>query len=121
MAQIPVLEVGALNISASPHPEGIYRRLFSQVADKEVPVWGSDKAKITQPGPFEDQPNWLYGQILVWAEIDLDGKWINKSKNKEATPEEKRKVSEAIPRNLEPNFRAFNFIFIEDKHHLVLE
>jgi hypothetical protein len=121
MAFVPILEVGALNISASPHPPGIYRELLNAVSDKEVPVWGSDRAKITQPGPFEDHADWLFGQILVWAEIDTEGKWLNKLKNKEATPEEKRKAVEAIPPDLEPNFRSFNFIFLEKKHRLVLE
>lgn len=119
MAQ--VLEIGALNITASPHPPGIYRQLLTAVADKEVSIWGSDRAKITQPGPFEDHADWLYGQILIWAEIDTKGKWINKTKNKEATPEEKRKAVEALPADLEPNFRSFNFIFLEKKHRLVLE
>lgn len=118
---VPRIQVGAINIAASPHPEGIYASAFEAVADKEVWVWGSDKAKITAPGPFEDKPNWLYGQILVWAEIDIDGKWLNKRKNKEATPEEKKKVAEALPSDLEPNFRAFNYIFIVNKHRLVLE
>ncbi len=118
---VPRIEVGAINIAASPHPEGIYRKAFEAVANKEVWVWGSDKAKITVPGPFEDKPNWLYGQILVWAEIDIDGKWLNKTKNKEATPEEKKKVADALPSDLEPNFRAFNYIFVVDKHRLVLE
>jgi len=118
---VPRIEVGAINIAASPHPEGVYRKAFEAVADKEIWVWGSDKAKITAPGPFEDKPNWLYGQILVWAEIDIDGKWLNKTKNKEATPEEKKKVAAALPRDLEPNFRSFNYIFVVDKHRLVLE
>jgi hypothetical protein len=121
MANVPIIEVGALNITASPHPPGIYQQILSAVADKEVPVWGSDRAKITQPGPFEDHEDWLYGQILVWAEIDINGKWLNKAKNKEATPEEKKEVIEALPEDLEPNFRSFNFIFLEKKHRLVLE
>lgn len=115
------IEVGAVNIAASPHPDGVYRRLLEAVADKEIWVWGSDKAKITSPGPFEDNSNWLYGQILVWAEIDTRGKWLNKRKNKEATAEEKQQVADALPADLEPNFRAFNYIFIVNKHRLVLE
>jgi hypothetical protein len=118
---VPNISIGAINIAASPHPEGVYTALFRAVADKEIWVWGSDKAKITAPGPFEGKSDWLYGQILVWAEIDMKGKWLNKRKNKEATQEEKQKVANAIPRDLEPNFRAFNYIFIVSKHRLVLE
>src|SRR5262245_1243819 len=112
MPEIAKLELGALNISASPHPEGIYRRSLQAVADREVRVFGTDWAKITEPGPLDDHPDWLYGQILVWTGINADGKWLNKRKNKEATPEEKKKIIAALPNDLEPNFRAFNFVFV---------
>jgi hypothetical protein len=121
MAAIPRLEVGAINIAASPHPEGIYRRALDAVANREVRVHGSDWAKITQPGPFDDHADWLFGQILVWTQIDATKPWLNKRRNSEATPEEKQQAVESIPRDLEPNFRAFNFIFLEKRHRLVLE
>jgi hypothetical protein len=115
------IEVGALNIVASPHPQGIYRRILSEVANKEVHLWGSDMAKITQFQELEDRPNLLYGRILVWAEIDIDGKWLNKKKNVEATLAEKKKIADAIPPDFEPNFRSFNYVLIEEKHRLVVE
>jgi Domain of unknown function (DUF4747) len=118
---VPVLDVGAINISASPHPEGIYRRALLAVADKEVRIYGSDWAKITDPGPFDDHPDWLFGQILVWSQIDPNKPWLNKQKNTEATAEEKQKFFKALPAYIEPNFRAFNFIFLEKRHRLVLE
>jgi hypothetical protein len=51
--------------------------------------------------------------------IDKDGKWLNQDKNVEATPEEKSKIQ--IPEGIDPNFRSFNFVFLEDKHLLVIE
>ncbi len=115
------IEVGALNIVASPHPDGVYRQVLRQVANKEVPLWGSDRAKITEFQEMEDRPDLLYGRILVWSEIDPDGKWLNKVKNVEATVEEKKEIAEAIPQDYEPNFRSFYFLFVEGKHRLVFE
>jgi hypothetical protein len=55
----------------------------------------------------------------VWTEIDKAGKWLNQETDKEATDVEKRAIQ--IPTSLDPNFRSFNFIFLEDRHLLVLE
>ena len=119
MARNPTITIGSINISVDPHPPGIYRRLFQQVADKGVLIWGSDWAKITVPQVRETKPPSFYGRILVWTEIDKDGKWLNQEKNKEATPAEKAAIQ--IPENFDPNFRSFNFVFLEERHLLVLE
>jgi Domain of unknown function (DUF4747) len=119
MAQNPRITIGALNISADPHPAGIYRRLFQQVAEQGVEVWGNDWAKITAPIDRETEPPSFYGRVLVWTEIDPDGKWLDQTTDKEATPAEKRKIR--IPDNLDPNFRSFNFVFLEKRHLLILE
>jgi hypothetical protein len=115
------IEVGALNIVASPHPKGIYVKILKQVANKEVVLWGSDQAKITPIDEIEDRPGLWLGRVLLWAEIDTEGDWINKEKNVRATPEEKRQIAEAIPEEFEPNFRSFWFVLIEDKHRIVIE
>jgi hypothetical protein len=121
MARTARIEVGALNIVASPHPPGVYRTILKAVADKEVHLWGSDMAKITEFREFDDDPDRLQGRILVWAEIDIDGKWLNKKKNVEATPDEKQVIAKAIPSDFEPNFRSFNYVFVESKHRMVVE
>lgn len=115
------IEVAALNVVASPHPKGVYREILGSIANKEVTLWGSDRAKITEFLPMEDRQNLLYGRILVWGEIDKDGKWLNKTKNIEATPEEKQLIADSIPEDYEPNFRSFYAIFSEEKHRLVFE
>lgn len=119
MARTPRLEIGAINIAADPHPEGIYRRLFQKVADRSIPIWGNDWAKITAPQDRETNPPSFYGRILIWTEIDKDGKWLNQETDKEATPTEKSAIQ--IPNTLDPNFRSFSFVFLEDRHLLVLE
>lgn len=121
MVGLNTIEVGAINIVASPHPEGIYRKILKKVANKEVFLGGSDKGKITEVTEAEDNPNILFGRVLVWAEIDTEGHWLNKRKNTEATDREKQEIAAALPKDYEPNFRSFHFIFLEDKHRLIVE
>jgi Domain of unknown function (DUF4747) len=119
MAQNPRITIGALNVSADPHPTGIYRRLFQKVAEQGMQVWGNDWAKITAPADRETKPPSFFGRVLVWTDIDPDGKWLDQRTDKEATPAEKRKIQ--IPDNLDPNYRSFNFVFLESRHLLILE
>ena len=119
MADTPTIVMGALNIAADPHPKGVYRTLFEAAADKPIRLWGSDWAKITAPIDRESTQPSFYGRILVWTEIDRDGRWLNQAEDREATPTEKRAIQ--IPEILDPNFRSFNFVFIEDRHLLILE
>jgi hypothetical protein len=119
MADTVTIAMGALNIAADPHPPGVYRTLFDRAVDVPVRLWGSDWAKITKPIDRESKSPSFYGRILVWTEIDRDGKWLNQDEDREATPIEKKEIR--IPEILDPNFRSFNFVFIEDRHLLVLE
>lgn len=121
MVELNTIKIGAMNIVASPHPTGIYREVLKQISDKEVPVGGSDKGKILAPKEFEDNKNLLYGRILIWTHLDADGHWLNKPKNIEATEAEKARIAAALPDDFEPNYRSFNYIFVEDKHHLIFE
>jgi hypothetical protein len=115
----PKIVLGALNISADPHPPGVYRQLFTAVANRPVQIWGPDWGKISEPQDRETDPPSFYGRVLVWTEIDPRGRWINQDKNREATEEEKKNIS--IPENIDPNFRSFNFVFLERRHVLVIE
>lgn len=115
------IEVAALNIVASPHPPGMYFRLLQHVAGKEVPLWGSDRAKITEPRPIDGRPDDFFGEILIWAHIDTDIPWINKDTDTEATEEEMQPVVDALPDNLEPNFRPFNYVLNVAEHIVLFE
>jgi hypothetical protein len=90
MADGKFIEVGALNIVATPHPKGIYVELLRQVAGVEVGVWGSDYAKITTPRRRREEPDIFTGRILVWTRIDKDKRWIDKEKDEEATEDDKK-------------------------------
>ncbi|MES2600526.1 MAG: DUF4747 family protein [Pseudomonadota bacterium] len=115
------IEVAALNIVASPHPDGIYLKLFQHVAGKEILLWGSDRAKITEPRAIEGRDNYFYGEVLVWAHIDTDSPWLNTDTDTEATDEEMQAVVEALPTNLEPNFRPFTYVLNQAEHIVLLE
>ena len=116
------ISIGALNISASPHPAGTYEKLLQEAADNEVPVWGSDWASITPPQRLSaPRQNFLEGRILLWTIIRKDRPWLNKKKRAQATREESQKASGAIPPDFEPNYRSFHYLFIEDKHRLLFE
>jgi hypothetical protein len=109
--------VGALNIAASPHPSGIYQRLFELSAETPIHLAGSDWAKITKVEPRG--ANVLFGRILVWTEIDKNASWLNTTKNKEATADEKDKI--AIPEDIRPNFKGFYFAINTANHLLLVE
>jgi uncharacterized protein DUF4747 len=115
------IEVAALNIVASPHPSGIYLRLLQHVAGKEIQLWGSDRAKITEPREIEGRDGYFYGEILIWAHIDTESPWLNTETDTEATLEEMQEVVDALPDNLEPNFRTFNYMLNQPEHIVLME
>jgi hypothetical protein len=115
------IDVAALNITASPHPPGAYVRLLQFVSGREIPLWGSDRAKITEPRPIDGRPDDFYGEILIWAHIDTESPWINKDTDTEASDEDMEAVVAALPENLEPNFRTFTYVLNQAAHVLVFE
>jgi hypothetical protein len=119
MAGETIIELGAFNVVASPHPEGVYVELLKRVTDVEAHVWGSDYAKITEPRELEDRPGYYFGRILLWTHIDKDNRWLDKTTNDEASEDDKDLI--VIPNDLEPNFRSFHYGLIESKHRLVVE
>lgn len=115
------IAVGALNIVASPHPPGIYLKLLQHVAGTEVPLWGSDLAKITEPREIDGRSDDFFGEVLIWTHIDTESPWINKDTDAEATDEEMLPVVEALPNNLEPNFRPFTYVLNQAEHIVLVE
>lgn len=113
------LVVGALNIVASPHPEGVYLRALQIAAGFQVEVWGSDYAKITPPVPIPTDPENVWGLVHVWTEINRKGRWFDKLKDKEAEQSEKDKI--VIPDHLDPNYRTFYYALDLKKHRLIIE
>jgi Domain of unknown function (DUF4747) len=111
------IQVGALNVAASPHEDGVYFRLMESVADIEVSIGGSDHAKLTKMESTQNYSNVYMGRICVWASIEKDGPWFNKITNDEASSEDKKAVE--IPDYIAPNYRYFYYA-IDVKRHIVL-
>lgn len=118
MAQGRSLKVSALNISATPHPAGIYVDLLKKAAGKKANFRGNDWAKFTKPVE-SDTPGVFTGRILVWTEIDTRGPWLDDETDDLLSPADKATIS--IPKKAKPNYRTFNYVFRVDKHRLYFE
>jgi len=110
--------VSALNISATPHPEGIYVDLLTRAAGKKTNFRGSDWAKLTKPTQTE-QEGVFQGRILVWTEIDTSGPWLNTETDDALSSSDKATIN--IPAKAKPNYRVFNYVFREKGHRLYFE
>lgn len=111
--------VCALNLDATPHPRGIYVTLLRQATKFLVKAHGSDYAKITTPRKYDRDDNVYTGRILVFTEIDVQGRWLDLSNEDELSPTLKKAI--AIPKDARPNFRSFDYAFDERKHRLYFE
>lgn len=72
-----LLQICILNISANPHPDGIYIALLRRAADFYVRARGNDFAKITAPTQDQRVGRYWTGRILLWTEIDISGSWLD--------------------------------------------
>ncbi|MGA8170008.1 MAG: DUF4747 family protein [Methylocystis sp.] len=119
MASTSKIFVAALNVTASPHPEGTYRRLLEAAANHEIHLTGHDFAKLTPPDiPGKDQ-NIVTGRICVWTEIEKKEDWFNKKTNAAATDKDKESI--VIPDILAPNFKYFLYAMDLARHVIVFE
>jgi hypothetical protein len=118
MPQQNRIVIGGLNVAASPHPAGVYERMFAKAANVEREVWGPVFGKITKPRKRANE-DILVGRILTWTPIADDTKWLNKDKDDLATNEDLKDLN--IPDPIEPNYRAFNYAFDAKRHRLIIE
>jgi Domain of unknown function (DUF4747) len=113
------IQICALNIAADPHSEGVYVRLLTRAADFIVNARASDYAKITRPQQSERIPRFYTGRILLWTELDIQGRWLDLSNEDELTPEARRAIS--IPENARPNYRTFDYVLDNEDHRVYFE
>jgi hypothetical protein len=111
------MEIGEINISASPHPPGIYRAALEKAANNGVQIFGSDWAKLTPA--TEQEPGVLVGRVLVWTKIDKEGDWVNLEKNQKASDIDKKKI--VLEPAIQPNYKSFQWAFIEKRHLMFIE
>jgi hypothetical protein len=114
-----LLQICILNISANPHPEGIYIALLRRAADFYVRARGNDFAKITAPTQDQRVGRYWTGRILLWTEIDISGSWLDITSGEELTEELKDTIN--IPTTAKPNYRSFDYAFDNERHLLYFE
>lgn len=113
-----VLEACFLNIVATPHPKGVYRRILEIAAEKPVQFWGDYKAAITKPVGLHDDESFRTFQLIIWLEINPDEPTIDKTALKKARfPREGREFTNKYG----VNGKVFYCIFDEETHMLTAE
>lgn len=112
------LSACALSLDATPHPDGVYVEALRKCANAEVPARGETLAKITAPRKVNNHDSYA-GRLLVWTEINVKGKWLDKKKNEQLSEDEKQKIN--IPDNAAPNYKTFHYVFTEKDHKIYIE
>jgi hypothetical protein len=118
MADEQIVEIGFLNIVATPHPAGVYDRLLRVAAGHQVQFFGDQKAAITAPRAASGEPHLLQGRIVVWTDIDEDQPGVNK---RDLSPVRLADMDFSVPTNLGFNGKAFIFVFNTASHILAME
>lgn len=112
------IRIGFLNVVATPHPEGVYERIFRQVLNKPVKYWGANTAAITSLRARADESDLFSGQILTWIEIDPSSPAVDKQKLEEvALSDDAKKMTTTLGFNS----RAFKFVLDTKQHRVTLE
>lgn len=118
MTDESVIEIGFLNIVATPHPDGVYERLLKQCADQPVKFYGDQTAAITSPRQPKNEPDLLEGRLVVWTDIDENQPGIDKRNLSEVRLSD---MDFSVPSNLGFNGRVFTYVFNVKSHVLALE
>jgi hypothetical protein len=113
-----IIEAAFLNIVASPHPEGVYKRLLKKAARQSINYWGSYYAAYTNPVDARDDSGLLTFTLYVWVEVNPDEPAINKAELLKADfPKEGREFTKRYG----VNGRSFSCAFDPEVHLLTVE
>lgn len=110
------VEFCILNISANPHPSGIYPKLLEKTANIHVNYRGNDFATISKPTFRED--GFYQGRIVCWTDIDTSEPAINKIDLSEIPLED---LDIRIPSHVGLNGRVFSYTLREKDHKVFVE
>ncbi len=112
------LRVGYLNVVATPHPTGVYERLFRAIANTPTKFWGDNTAAIT-PIRARTGAEYLFtGQILTWVEIDPRSPAVDKRRLEEvALSPDARRLTNALGFNS----KVFRFVLDTSNHIISFE
>lgn len=111
-----VIEYCMLNVAASPHPEGVYFRLFERAAGRQIVYFGDNVATISKPEKVRD--GFFRGRIVCWTPINQDEPAVLTDVLQEIDFSD---LNINIPDNVGFNGRVFLYIFREADHTLFVE
>ena len=118
MADEQAVEIGFLNVVATPHPTGVYDRLLRSVAGQPVQFFGDQVAAITTPRAAPGEGHLLQGRIVMWTDIDEDQPGVNK---RDLSAVHLSDMNFTVPRDLGFNGKVFLFVFNTRSHVLAYE
>lgn len=111
-----VIQFCMLNVAASPHPEGVYFRIFERAANRQVQYYGDSVATISKPDRVKD--GFFRGRIVCWTPINKDDPAVLTDVLQEIDFND---LNIDIPDNVGFNGRVFLYIFREADHTLFVE
>lgn len=107
-----------LNVVATPHPKGVYERLFRGASFTAVQYWGSEHAAISEPHEMPGDDGFFLITLSLWVEIDPDEPTIRKGDLlKGGFPREGREFTNQYG----VNGRVFSCILDTNTHTLTVE
>lgn len=120
------LHVQALNIACTPHPDGVYLKLFKKIYSlkRAVRVHGPRHARFS--GRLEHRPaeglhrEMLYGYIRTFTRIDANGAWFDEQEDRNIEEADREAIRSAIQLR-QPDSRLFRFAFDIKIHRMFIE
>lgn len=113
-----VIEIGFLNVVATPHPPGIYHEGLQQIANRPVRYRGKDYAVVLAPKKHPEDESLLEGVVSVWTDIDASEPSIDKATFEAQDVEDSLK---AVFEQRGFNNRAFHYVMDTETHSLAVE
>jgi hypothetical protein len=111
------VEAAFLNVVATPHPKGVYERIFRHAAGKIVKYWGSNHAAITEIVPSDGDGFFVFN-LITWVEIDPSEPTIRKENfRRENFPREGKEFTSKFG----VNGRIFTCVLDVKTHHVTVE
>lgn len=118
MTSVNFIEIGFVNIVATPHPTGIYAASLAEASNFPIKYWGSNYAAIRKPKKNSRLPHIYEGVITTWTEINTSEPSIDKETLDSINVEQELI---AIFRKRGFNNKEFYYSFNENTHAMGIE
>ncbi|EHD12925.1 hypothetical protein CIN_21710 [Commensalibacter intestini A911] len=126
MSKKKLIEVIVVNIAATPHPDGVYFKLFETAAGKRVEYAsnGEKLARFSQPKVIQEHKSFFEGHLLTWTEVSKNKDWVDLNSEKLLDDTEKNsklKMIDSISKDYGLSAYRFNYVFNTQDHKLYIE